>query len=94
MFRVVSFNGVFVFPCSIFNRIKIIHLILNSPIVLERKCFVLTLTIFSGTCGFEAKALVFMGWGWSLEWLYPPPKGVEREGERGRERERDIKERD
>ena len=32
-----------------------IHLILNPRIVLERKCFVLTLTFFPSTCGFEGQ---------------------------------------
>ena len=27
--------------------------------------------------------------GWCLEWLHPPPKGVQRKGERERERKRD-----
>ena len=33
-----------------------IHLLLNSRIVLEHKCVVLTSRIFSSTCGLEAKS--------------------------------------
>ena len=31
-----------------------------------------------------ARLISIAGWGWCLEWLHPPPKGVQRKG-----RERD-----
>ena len=30
---------------------------------------------------------IIAGWGWCLEWLHPPPKGVQSKGT-GREKER------